>query len=134
MKQTMQIEVHCCDSCGKQENYVTTCANCGTEHCYECQKTEGKAYPHGVYVGGSGDGYYCKKCDAELTKAGTDKKHKAYLGIASLRLEAAAWSADFERRRKDAEAKMERHNAKSQATDAALSRRVRLIDGFGGTG
>lgn len=111
MKKTELKESTYCDHCGK-ENYVTECMRCGTEHCYECRKTEGKEYSHGVHFSGSGDGYYCSKCDAELMKSGGDERHTAYRAIASLRLEAEAWGTDFQRRQKAAEARVEelRHN------------------------
>jgi len=111
MKKTELKEVTCCDHCGK-ETYVTACMCCGTEHCWECRKTEGKEYSHGVNFSGSGDGYYCSGCDAALTKSGGDERHAAYRAVASLRHEADAWGTDFQRRQKAAEARVEalRHN------------------------
>lgn len=116
MKQTVQIEVHCCDACSAQQDYVSTCINCGAEHCFECRAKEGKKYSKGVYVSGSGDGYYCNKCDAELTKSGADERHAAYRSVASLRHEAKAWSADFERRMKVAEARVQQANEQAART------------------
>jgi len=107
MKKTVQIEADCCDSCDEQ-GYVTKCLSCGTEHCYECRKTEGKEYKHAINFSGSGDGYYCNKCDAELTKNKTDKRHTAYRHIESLRNEAKAWSDDFTKRSDEAEATLKR--------------------------
>lgn len=107
MKATVQKEVHVCDACGAQEDYVSTCLHCGAEHCHQCQRAEGTHYSHGVHCGGTGDGYYCKSCDAKLTLSGTSKKHAAYRRIASLRIEAKAWGAEFERRRVEAEKALE---------------------------
>ena len=122
MKKTELKEVTCCDHCGK-ETYVTACMGCGIEHCWECRKTEGKEYSHGVNFSGSGDGYYCSKCDAALAKNGDDERHTAYRAVASLRLEAEAWGADFQRRQKAAEARIEalRHNVELTG-DAQLYR------------
>ena len=112
MKKMELKETTYCDHCGK-ETYVTACMRCGTEHCWECRKTEGKEYSHGVHFSGSGDGYYCSKCDEELAQSGGDDRHAAYREIAALRNEAEVWGADFQRRQKAAEARLEaiRHNA-----------------------
>ena len=107
MKILAQRETHSCDCCGRQEDYVATCMRCGKEHCYTCRKTEGVEYSHGVYVTGTGDGYYCVECDAALTLKGDNARHKAYRRVASLRLEAKAWDAEFERRRVEAEKSLE---------------------------
>jgi hypothetical protein len=72
-------------------------------HCYECQKTQGHDYAHAIYVRGSGDGYYCNTCDTKLLRDGGDKRHAAYVRIATLRTEAESWTKDFTERRRAAE-------------------------------
>lgn len=104
MRKTIQKEVDCCDACAKEDTYVYACKNCGTEHCYECRETEGKKYNHAVNFSGSGDGYYCNKCDARLTKTKENELHVAYCHVQSLRNEATAWSDDFRKRSDKAEA------------------------------
>lgn len=105
MKKTVLKEVDCCDVCGK-DDYVTACMGCGVDHCYDCSKTEGKTYPHAVHFSGSGDGYYCKTCDYELTVSGGNQPHAAYRKIESLRNEEKAWCADFRKRSDSAEEKL----------------------------
>lgn len=107
MKKVATVEQNYCDGCGKQQDYLTGCMSCGVEHCYDCTNKLGKDYKHGVYVSGSGDGYYCKPCDVKLEKAGTDKRFQAYREVAALRAEAAEWGAAFDRKRKAAEAAVE---------------------------
>lgn len=102
MKKTELKETTYCDHCGK-EGYVTSCIKCETEHCWECRKLHGKEYNHGVFVCGSGDGYYCNKCDAELTRTGLDKMHAAYRVIALLAQESRDWNKEFDLRVKAAE-------------------------------
>ena len=109
MKKQITVEGHSCDVCGAEVSagYVSTCMHCGAEHCWDCSKTEGKAYQHGVYLGGSGDGYYCNGCDVSLTKNGSDPRHREYRAIESLRREAEEWEMIFRRRKKAAEEKLE---------------------------
>jgi len=104
MKKTIQKQVDCCDACAKEDTYVYACKNCGTEHCYDCRETEGKEYSHAINFSGSGDGYYCNKCDTELTRTKADKSHAAYRRIEALRNEAKAWGDDFRKRSDQAEA------------------------------
>lgn len=105
MKKKEVREVVYCDNC-KKENYVTACMHCGIEHCWECREIAGKEYPHSVYSSGSGDGYYCSKCDKELTIIGDDAIHKAYRTIAYLRKELDSWLLNFKVRQEKAEAKL----------------------------
>jgi hypothetical protein len=107
MKKTIKKEVRFCDKCGKEDSYPTACMKCGIEMCYECQEQHGKSYNHGIYVSGSGDGFYCKPCDLTLTESGRDKRHNAYLAIKSLSDELEAWSANFKARQKSAEKALE---------------------------
>lgn len=105
MRKTVQKEVAYCDKCGAECEFgITDCLRCGVGHCYECSKTEGKRYSHGVNFSGSGDGYYCRACDVDLTKIGGDKRHAAYRAVESLQLERNAWATDFQRRKEVAEA------------------------------
>ena len=90
MKKTIKKEVLSCDRCNKENYYLTPCMLCGEEMCSDCREKHGKNYNYGVYVCGSGDGFYCKPCDAKLTKSGDDKRHNAY-------------RADFRKRQKAAE-------------------------------
>lgn len=103
MKKIIKKEVCFCDLCKKESNYPTPCLGCGSEVCYECQKKSGVVYPHAVHLSGSGDGFYCDKCDAKLWRNGTDKLHGAYRAVAALRTEAMAWNKDFTQRRVAAE-------------------------------
>lgn len=108
MKKTVAKDVHCCDACGAEQDFgMDACLKCGAEHCFNCKKTHGKEYQHGIYVGGSGDGYYCNACDTELTASGADRRHAAYQAIARLRNELKAWSEDFKRRANEAEQALE---------------------------
>lgn len=106
MKRLTEVELTFCDACGKQ-SWVTTCLACHADHCWECEKVLGVLYQHGVYASGSGDGYYCAACDARLTREGTDPQHRAYRVVRALKDEAKAWGADFERRTKIAEARVQ---------------------------
>lgn len=102
MKKKITRVVEYCDKCEK-EAALYTCLCCGEMHCYECGVRHGVKYEHSIHFGGSGDGYYCKKCDTDLTMKATDPLHMAYRGIRSLRNELNGWSVDFDRRRKAAE-------------------------------
>ncbi len=101
MKKTVTKEVTICDHCGK-ETYVDTCLHCGLEHCYKCRETEGTVYSYGVFIHGSGDGYYCGKCDRELS-LGNNKLYWAYRKIHQLSDEMVGWNARFTRRKEEAE-------------------------------
>lgn len=102
MKITVMKEVTICDCC-ETEAYLTACLNCGVEHCYECRAKYGKTYEHAVHFSGSNDGYYCKKCDADLIEGPDTRQHKAYRKIEALRNEVKAWSSDFQFRAAKAE-------------------------------
>lgn len=98
MKKTATREIHECDVCHKDVDYVKTCLKCGKELCHNCMATWGKEYPHGAYVCGSYDGFYCAECDAVLTSQGTDNLHTAYRVVERLRAEGEAWSGDYRKR------------------------------------
>ena len=101
-KKKLTQDVVFCDACGTDKHVYSHCGNCGVDHCYECAKKLGKTYSHGVYCGGSGDGYYCTQCQATLHKTG-DVRFMAYLRIQDLRAECERWSADFNARQTAAE-------------------------------
>lgn len=109
MKKTINKEVTICDQCGK-ETYVHKCLKCGVDHCWECQKTQGIVYTHSTCCSGSGDGYYCNKCDAELRVAKNDKLHAAYVNIQNLRMESELFYKNWKERANNAEATIKRLN------------------------
>lgn len=115
IKKLISQEVSLCDFCESQENCYHYCRLCGKDVCYKCRGgCVGVEYRHGVYIQGSGDGFYCQSCDVAARKA-NDKLHAAYLVVQCLRNEAAGWSADFDKRRKAAEEvldKLEREDEK----------------------
>lgn len=84
-----------CDVCRKISEIASfTCLGCGKDVCYECHKGAGIEYTHGVHFGGSGDGYYCNRCDGERrTRINRgeppDPLHRAYLDIHNFKLERA---------------------------------------------
>ena len=94
--------VKICDICGSDNMVFSHCDNCAKDYCYECAKTHGKTYQHGVYCGGSGDAYYCTECASALRKFG-DRRLAAYQVIQDLRAEEVRWSDDFRARQKAAE-------------------------------
>jgi len=109
---TEPVEKINCDFCGGEAYEWNHCLNCGKHLCYDCIKTFGKKYSHGVYISGSGDGLYCKECDARLI--GTNNPlHTAYRAIDSLSNEYRAWSENFEKRRTTAEAHLWKLNGKT---------------------
>lgn len=103
MKTTKTIEVECCDIC-KSESLTAVCDSCGKVLCWDHRDTHGVEYPHAVNFSGSGDGFYCKECDAKLLKSGKDKKYNAYRAITALRDEYNAWRIAFNERKDAAEA------------------------------
>lgn len=106
MQKEINKKVSFCDACGKEQDYLEKCLSCGVEHCYDCRKELGKEYTHGVYFQGSGDGYYCHKCDAELSTNRRDVLHNAYVAIVDLRSEEHRWYDDFKKRVDAAENKV----------------------------
>lgn len=106
MKKIASIEDTFCDVCDKR-GYATRCLNCGAEHCYDCRKLHGVEYVHGVHFSGSGDGYYCNKCDVLLRNNG-DALHAAYRRIQDLRSEEKAFYEGATIRADAAEAELKR--------------------------
>lgn len=109
MKKIVEIEATFCDNCGA-DTYPHACRKCGAEYCYQCAaKPEiGTVYKHGVYVCGSGDGFYCRPCDIELSESKSDPLHEAYVAVRTLRDEVTAFGEDFEARKKIAEQHLDR--------------------------
>lgn len=105
-KQTIK-EVTICDACGSDQCFRDNCLGCGVEHCYECHKKLGVEYQHGVYLQGSGDGYYCNRCEANKDIIATPL-HKAYATIRNIREQHDRFYIDFDNRRKAAEAELKR--------------------------
>lgn len=103
MKKTIKKEIHLCDKCGNEADYPYRCMTCGTEFCYTCREMHGVTYNHAVHCSGSGDGFYCKSCDAKLSRLGTDKLHNAYRVVKSLRGEINSWHEAFTTRKEAAE-------------------------------
>jgi len=104
-KVTATVEAHVCDGCGAQ-TYVTPCLHCDVEHCWECRKKLGREYAHAVYFAGSGDGYYCKSCDGELSRNGSDPLHNAYVEIQQVRDDRIAADRRFKELGDKAEANL----------------------------
>jgi hypothetical protein len=108
MQKKIKKVVSFCDECGKEDMYLTKCLFCGVEHCYDCTKTKGKKYAHGVHVGGTLDGYYCNECDSKLTASCKNNLHNAYITISDLRDEEHRFYEDFKKRQDSAEKKIEK--------------------------
>jgi len=70
-------------------------------------KTEGIEYYCGTHHSGSGDGYYCNKCDAELRNAKNNELHGAYITIQNLRMESEIFYKSWNERAKMAELKID---------------------------
>lgn len=105
MKKTVQREIEICDVCREAEaNRWSKCDRCGNAFCYECRKTGGVEYAHGVYSGGSGDGFYCAECNSALIKSGKDPIFNAFQVIMALRSEIKFVNDSIEARRVVAEA------------------------------
>jgi peptide methionine sulfoxide reductase MsrB len=104
MKKKLEKETTFCDICGEEQRYCYVCLNCKMDFCYECARKKGVLYKSNVvYNSGCGDGFYCEKCDAELTKT-NDMLNGAYRKILSLRNEHKSWNKEFQKRAYNAEA------------------------------
>lgn len=104
MKKTITKNVNLCDNCNK-ESYPQKCLGCRVEHCWDCAKTLGIEYKHAVHFSGSGDGYFCFKCNDNPPKA-VQNIYSAYKKIESLRRESDSFWGDFNNRSKQAEAEL----------------------------
>jgi hypothetical protein len=96
-----------CDVCHKEA--FATCLCCGKDFCIEHETKEGIEYRHGLHIGGSDDGYFCNKCDIDITN---DKKHplyqlhESYKQIAHIREEEKAMFDAIQRKGDEAEAQL----------------------------
>ena len=94
-----------CDECGK-EVHVQSCLGCGVEHCFECRRKMGSEYEHAVHFSGTGDGYFCHKCD-KTPPEDVKELHLAYQKIRALRNVEKNWHTHFDTRSKVAEEALE---------------------------
>lgn len=96
-----------CDICAREEEAFDTCLCCGKDFCISHAKTMGVEYLFSVNFGGSGDGFFCKKCDIELSNDNTThplyRLHEAYKEIKYLRDEAKEYYKKLEKRGDEAE-------------------------------
>ena len=102
MIQTKVKEVHCCDTCGEEEDCMPACDNCGAEYCWD-HRDDLISYAYSIDFSGDGDGSYCKKC-AEALTASKDQRLLAYIAIQDLLAEAAEAEKAFRERAAAAEA------------------------------
>lgn len=110
MKVTREVESNVCDQCGEYASYE--CLTCHSDMCYECSESKGVKYPHSLHFSGSGDGFYCLKCDRDLRETGTSSLHTAYLTIQSLRVEEKEFYTDLKIRAERAENELKRERQK----------------------
>lgn len=89
MKTKQERTVFKCDFCNKiAGDYAEHCLKCGKDVCIDC-RISGKVgieYSHSVHCNGTGDGWYCNKCDGELRSRLSqglpkDPLHTAYVAI-----------------------------------------------------
>lgn len=106
MKKEVFKQVHFCDKCGKEE-YVYRCMGCGSEFCFDCMKESMIEYHHAVNFSGSGDGLFCKICDASPPPMVADLWW-AYRQVKRLKKEAKAFYDSLDKRSKAAEAEVEK--------------------------
>lgn len=86
MKARIETEQTFCDYCQAMVDYSQSCDTCGKDACYECSKKQNIDYQHGVYMSGSGDGRYCKACDAKHNQSGTDPVWNAFQRVKRVRV------------------------------------------------
>lgn len=123
MKQKLwrEVKVEVCDHCGKEDYMNKKCLCCGVEHCYDCRKdlTIGIIYPAYIYCSGSGEGYFCQKCNVMLLSTPQQRKmdpvqrrtsvlHGAYIAVYRLQQDMEEVKNTFEKRRKQVEGHMRR--------------------------
>jgi hypothetical protein len=107
MKRTVTEEREFCDNCESGGAWYR-CLKCGKVFCHDCKEKKGVEYNYAVHFQGSGDGFYCFECDAELRASGTDAVHSAYMEIAKLKTESQEFYATFEAKRTIAEKNLEK--------------------------
>lgn len=110
MKETRTYEASVCDVCHK-ENAYRQCLHCGKDLCSDDDcRVEYRAHGH---TWCTDDPTYCKACDAELMKLGTDQLHNACRKLANLHLEWDGYAANWKAR----------HNTASQILKGLLDAR-----------
>jgi len=114
MKKTILKEVDFCDECGTETWYVNTCLRCSKDYCYDCGKERVLTYHPSALHGGSGDGHYCRPCDIALCESKDDPLHQAYLAVRALKDEQQRRYAEWDKRRKAAELRVEMLLAKKR--------------------
>ena len=114
MKARIETEQTFCDYCNAITDYSYKCDTCGKDACYECNKKQNIEYHHGVYVSGSGDGTYCKACDAKHLKDGTDLVYNAFQRVRLARIMVQERDDAVHREVKAAELMLELAQAKAK--------------------
>ncbi len=102
MKKKVTTEIHVCERCDKERDYMPCCDCCQKDFCHKCATEALREYGHAVFFSGSQDGRYCHDCDKTLRENG-DAAHAAYRRVEGLRQEHKSWYADFNERSKAAE-------------------------------
>ncbi len=107
MKKQTEKTITCCDNCQTDEHVFNNCAGCGKDFCFNCDKSKnvGQKFSGAVSFSGSGDCYICTTCLANPTPT-VQAILAAYLTIRQLRNESKAFYENFEKRVKEAEAKV----------------------------
>lgn len=80
MERTKTVTYRRCDFCDEHEAHYQ-CDGCEKDVCYECRERVGITYIHSLFCHGTGDGFYCHKCD-ETCKS---ELHDAYRHMRTLR-------------------------------------------------
>lgn len=106
MKKTKQIEYEACDIC--EDHAYDICRSCGKSFCLPCGKMQGVEYKHSLFCGGTGDGYYCHKCNTEKLKQGNDPLFNCYVHIKTLRHQYEVTIKELEEAGKRAEESLKR--------------------------
>ena len=119
MKVTKKQEISLCDNCEKAEkwglNHLNKCASCRKEYCYDCWEKLGEEFNMGVSFSGHGDIRVCHPCIIKPSKE-VIPLLQAYQRIRALRQEAKTMWEDFEKRKKEAEAKAKEIYEKMEKT------------------
>lgn len=108
MKKTKQVEYNACDSCNNDEYAFYTCRGCGKSFCFSCREKQGVEYKHSLFCSGTGDGYYCNKCNAEKLGHGNDPVFNCYAHIKTLRRQYEILEEELKEAGKRAEENLKR--------------------------
>ena len=106
MKKTKQIEYEACDIC--EDPAYNTCRGCGKSFCLPCGKMQGVEYEHSLFCRGTGDGYYCHKCNTAKITNGNDPLFNCYVHIKTLRRQYEILREELEEAGKRAEESLKR--------------------------